>query len=194
MKLSSFMQPKSSFLSIDKDLSIIINYIMKNDNLKKLLYYTTPDCLNGDDLSPEETIGLFGKNIKIIPKLYADNEILNYIIVSFDNFVENASNPEFRDNIVEFDIVCHYNQWQLNNTQLRPYRIAAEIDSMLNNTRLTGIGQLSFLSADQMILTNEFAGICLRYVAIHGEEDKKDPINPIDEELLVKNFSKMFGQ
>jgi hypothetical protein len=142
MKINNYKIPKSSFLSIDKDLSLVINYILKNNNLKKLLFYTTPNCLNMENLTEEQTIDLFGKNIKIIPKLYADKEVLNYIIVNFDNFVENANNPEFRDNIVEFDIVCHYDQWQLSNTQLRPYRIAAELDSMLNNTRLSGIGKL----------------------------------------------------
>jgi len=32
--------------------------------------------------------------------------------------------------------------------QLRPYKIAAEIDSMLNNKRLTGIGKIDFLGAN----------------------------------------------
>ena len=43
-------------------------------------------------------------NIKIIPKLYVDGTVLNYIVISFDNFIENKTNPEFRDNIIEFDI------------------------------------------------------------------------------------------
>jgi hypothetical protein len=30
---------------------------------------------------------------------------------------------------------------------LRPYRIAAELDSMLDNTKLTGIGELEFVGA-----------------------------------------------
>jgi len=54
---------------------------------------------------------LFGKNIKIVPKLYVDGSVLNYIIVNFDNFTPNGNNPEFRDNIVEFDIICHFDQW-----------------------------------------------------------------------------------
>jgi len=74
---------------------------------------------------------MFGKEIKNIPKLYIDKSVLNYIIISFDNFVESG-NSEFRDNIIEFDIICHFDQWQLKDYNLRPYRIAAEIDSMLN--------------------------------------------------------------
>jgi hypothetical protein len=46
---------------------------------------------------------------------------------------------------------------------LRPYRIAAEIDSMFNNKHLTGIGTSKFAGASQIILNDEFAGICLIY-------------------------------
>ena len=43
----------------------------------------------------------------MVPKLYVDKSVLNYIIISFDNFTQSA-NPEFRDNIIEFDIICHF--------------------------------------------------------------------------------------
>ena len=194
MKIENYQFPKSSFLSVDKDMSIITDYLMKNDRLKKLLHYTTKDCLDRPRLTDDETLGLFGKNIKIVPKLYVDNSVLNYIIVSFDNFTTNRTNPEFRDNITEFDIICHFDQWQLKDVQLRPYKIAAEIDSMLDGQRLTGIGKLEFLGANQMILTDEYAGLCLMYSAIHGEEDKKDAPKVEDEIDIETNFDKIFNQ
>ena len=194
MKIENYQFPKSSFLSVDKDMSIITDYLMKNDRLKKLLYYTTKDCLSKKNLTEDETIELFGKNIKIVPKLYVDGSVLNYIIVSFDNFTNNRNNPEFRDNIIEFDIICHFDQWQLQDFQLRPYKIAAEIDSMLNGQKLTGIGKLEFLGANQMILTDEYAGLCLMYSAIHGEEDKINAPKMEDELDLNLNFDKIFNQ
>ena len=193
MKIENYQFPKSSFLSVDKDMSIITDYLMKNDRLKKLLHYTTKDCLDRPKLTDDETLELFGKNIKIVPKLYVDNSVLNYIIVSFDNFTTNRTNPEFRDNIIEFDIICHFDQWQLKDFQLRPYKIAAEIDSMLDGQRLTGIGKLEFLGANQMILTDEYAGLCLMYSAIHGEEDKKDAPKVEDEIDIETNFNKIFN-
>ena len=194
MKIENYQFPKSSFLSVDKDMSIITDYLMKNDRLKKLLHYTTKDCLDRPRLTDDETLELFGKNIKIVPKLYVDNSVLNYIIISFDNFTTNRTNPEFRDNIIEFDIICHFDQWQLKDFQLRPYKIAAEIDSMLDGQRLTGIGKLEFLGANQMILTDEYAGLCLMYSAIHGEEDKKDAPKVEDEIDIETNFDKIFNQ
>ena len=179
---------------MEKDLHLISNMILRNPRLKKLLYYNTPNCLDMSDVSEEKTIEMFGKNIKIIPKLYVDNSVLNYIIISFDNFTKNATNPEFRDNIIEFDIICHFDQWQMKDFQLRPYKIAGEIDSMFNEKHLTGIGTLKFLGANQMILSDEFAGLCLMYSAVHGEEDKKFMPNPNDEEQFINNFDAMFNQ
>ena len=79
--------------------------MFKNKRLKKLLYHTIPTALKERDLTQEETFELFGKNIKIVPKLYIDGSVLNYIIISFDNFTPNATNPEFRDNVISFDCV-----------------------------------------------------------------------------------------
>ena len=181
MKVEGYFPPKSSFLSVEKDLGIITNQMMQNNRLKKLLYYTTRDALNKPALNADQSLELFGKNIKLVPKLYVDKSVLSYIIVSFDNFTPNRTNTEFRDNIIEFDIICHFDQWQLDDFQLRPYRIAAEIDSTFDNKHLTGIGELQFLGANQIILTDEFAGLCLMYQAIHGDEDKY-PMTTLDKQ------------
>ena len=180
-------EPKSSFLSMEKDLNLIINKMFKNERLKRLLYYTDKNALNKPNITEDQSLELINKNIKIVPKLYVDSSVLNYIIINFDKFTPSR-NPEFRDNIIEFDIVCHFDQWQLEDFALRPYKIAAEIDSMFNNTHLTGIGELQFIGATQIVLTDEFAGVCLMYEATHGGEDKKFMPNPKDEERFLKDF------
>lgn len=193
MKIVNYEFPHSSFLSVEKDMEIITNKMLKNERLKKLLYYTTKNALNKPNISEDDSLELFGKNIKIVPKLQIDGSVLNYIIISFDNFTPNAENPEFRDNIISFDVICHLDQWQLGGFSLRPYKIAAEIDSMFNNKRLTGIGKLLFLGANQLIINDEFAGFSLMYQAIHGEEDKKNLPNPIENEQFEKEFDKIWN-
>ena len=179
--------PKSSFLSTEKDMNLIVSAMLKNERLKRLIHYTSRDALNRKNLTEDESLELFGKNIKTVPKLSVDGSVLNYIIISFDNFTPSG-NPEFRDNIIEFDIICHFDQWQLQDFALRPYKIAGEIDSMFNGKHLTGIGELNFLGANQIILTDEFAGLCLMYSAVHGEEDKKFMPNPADEEQFMEDW------
>ena len=194
MKIQTYTYPESSFLSLEKDMNIIVQMILKNDRLKKLLYYTSRDCLNKPNLTEDETLELFGKNIKLVPKLYVDGEVLNYIIVSFDNFITNQTNPEFRDNLIEFDIICHFDQWHLKDFELRPYKIMAELDSMFNNKRLTGLGELEFIGASQIVYTDEFAGVCAVYRIVHGEEDKKNALNSKANEDIINNFNKIFNE
>jgi hypothetical protein len=77
--------------------------------------------------------------------------------------------------------------------QLRPYRIAAEIDTMFNDKHLSGIGTLQFLGTNQIILNDEFAGLTMMYSAIHGEEDKKNTPNPAKQEQLEEDFNELFN-
>lgn len=194
MKIDGVKLPKSSFLSMEKDMGIIVNKICENERLKRLLYYTSPDAIDRPNLTDDQMYELFKKNIRIIPKLTIDGTVRNYLIISFDDFSQNNTNPEFRDNILEIDIVCHFDQWPLKDFQLRPYRIAAELDSMLDKTHLTGIGKLEFEGANQILLTDDYAGLCLSYRAIHGEEDKKRMPNPIDDEKFLKDFKEMYNK
>lgn len=191
MKIDGVKIPKSSFLSIEKDMGIIVDRICNNERLKRLLYYTTPDAMEKPNLTDDQMYELFKKNIRIVPKLKVDNSVLNYLVIKFDNFITNPTNPQFRDNTIEFDIICHYDQWRLKDYQLRPYRIAAELDSMLNDTHLSGIGKLEFSTTGTINMGDEYAGVCLLYRAVHGEEDKKRMPNPIDDEKFLKDFEEM---
>lgn len=194
MKRFTYSYPKSRFLSVDKDMNLIISRLFANERLKKLLYYTSKDALSQPNITDEQMVEMIGKNIKNVPKLYVDGSVLNYVIVNFDNFVPNSTNPEFRDNVIEFDIVCHFDQWNLKDFQLRPYKIAAEIDSMLDGKHLTGIGDVEFLGANQILLTDEYAGICLMYKAIHGGEDQKDAPKEEDDVDLINNYNTLFNK
>lgn len=194
MRIDGYHIPKSSFLSMEKDTGIIINEILKNNRLKKLLYYTTSDAMEKPNLTEDQSLSLLGTNIKIVPKLYVDGSVLNYVLINFDNFTP-SENPEFRDNTIQFDIICHFDQWNLRDYALRPYKIAGEIDSMFNLKKLTGIGYLEFMGATQIVLTDEFAGLCLMYRTVHGGEDEKYmPTYPdknsgkIKEEQFIKEF------
>ena len=194
MRIDGYHIPKSSFLSVEKDTGIIVNEILKNNRLKKLLYYTSSDAMEKPNLTEDESLSLLGTNIKIVPKLYVDGSVLNYVLINFDNFTP-SENPEFKDNTIQFDIICHFDQWNLRDYALRPYKIAGEIDSMFNLKKLTGIGYLEFMGATQIVLTDEFAGLCLMYRTVHGGEDEKYmPTYPdknsgkIKEEQFIKEF------
>jgi hypothetical protein len=80
--------------------------------------------------------------IRLTPKvkLFEHEEVKAYIIITFESFVPSG-NPEFRDCIVTFEIVCHNDYWDIGNYRQRPFKIMGYIDGILNDTKLSGIGK-----------------------------------------------------
>lgn len=190
MRIATIDFPHSSFLSVEKDLDIIISKICQNQRLLKLLYYNVPNALAQPALSDDQLEEVIKNNIKIVPKTYVEDEYHNYLIIKFDNFLI-GSNPEFRNNTIEFDILCNYENWQLDGYALRPIKIMAEIDSMFNGARLTGAGLTEFGGATDIIATDQMAGYCIFFNVIHGGEDEKHALNPSDDEDIINNFNQM---
>lgn len=177
----------SSFLSCEKDTDTILRKLFienkpYSDILKRLLIINTKDCL--DDLENPKYIEKINSMsiakmkqegyFKLEPKLKMQEheDIKSYIFISFDNFTPNMTNPEFRDCTVSFDIVCHTDYWDIGNYRMRPIKILGYIDGILNNEKLSGIGTLNFMGANELILDNNLSGYTLMYRAVHGSDDK----------------------
>lgn len=179
--------PQSSFLSCEKDIEIILRKLFieakpYSDILKRLLVVQAKDCLDKQYDVQEYSIAKLLEDgyITFEPRieLLEHEQVKAYIIISFDNFFPNKSNPEFRDCTINFDVLCHTKYWNLGNYRLRPLKIAGYIDGILNKSKLTGIGQVLFNSCHELILNSEWAGYSLSYFAIHGSDDKI----PVNEE------------
>lgn len=175
MKSVHYYPPKSSFNSMNKDYQVIIQKILSNDNLKKMLYYPVKECMSMPALTQEQTYSLIENgNIRIVPKITVEDDLPIYIVVTFNNFYTNVSNPEYRDCTLSFDIICHFDTWNLGDFKLRPYSIAGELDGMFNDTNLIGMGKLYFVGADYTIMDSNIAALSLRYRLIHGETEDKN--------------------
>ncbi|MDE6285087.1 MAG: hypothetical protein K2M17_05015 [Bacilli bacterium] len=170
MKLPGYEINRSSFLSVQNDLRLVVEAMLKDETLCKLLYYTDKDCLNKPKLTQEQVYSLVGNQIKIVPRIQVDEEMYNYVLISTGNYAP-SKNPQFRDNTLVFDIVCNLDIWNLGNYQLRPFLIAGEIDKLFNNKHLTGIGKLEFAGMDRNILNHNLAGYTLVYYCVHGTDD-----------------------
>ena len=62
---------------------------------------------------------------------------------------------------------------------MRPYQIAGYIDGLMNQTRLSGIGTLQFMGAQEVVLNEYLGGMLIRYRATHGNEDREKVDNDI---------------
>lgn len=187
---------KSSFLSCEKDCEEILEKLFiearpHSEELKKLLVINDKGCLDKDSEVYKEALKDMTLEklreqgyIRLEPKviLQEHNEVMAYIIIGFDNFTPNRSNPEFRDCSVTFDILCHTDYWDLGQFRLRPLKIAGYIDGILNNCRLSGIGTFQFLSCNELVLDETLSGYTLSYRAIHGSDDEIDNRPPIYKE------------
>lgn len=188
---------KSTFLSVEKDITTILYRLFvenpKKNELLRLLMINNKDCL--DDMDNEEYDAIISKAnlrtlreagyVKLEPKLTFEEfpDVKSHIVISFDNYVPNGTNPEFRDNTISFDIICHTDYWDIGNCRLRPFKIMGYIDGILNNSKLSGIGTLHFMGAQELILNDKLSGYTLTYVAVHDGDDK----NPLTPEEMVNN-------
>lgn len=177
-------QLKSSFLSCEKDTETIIRKLFVesgsySDELKRLLIVNTKDCLdksneNYDKIVKNTTVKelIKEKYLTIVPRITKkeQEEVKSHIILTFNDFSQ-TSNPEFRDCMVSFDILCPLEHWELGDYQLRPLKIAGIIDGLLNNQKFSGIGRLQFFSCGQLPVDNDIAGYTLLYQAMHGSDD-----------------------
>lgn len=183
-----------SFYSFEKDIETIVKKLFTentySEDLKRLLVINKKDCI--DDRTSEvyrniiknTTVAKLVENgyITTTPKIRfpEHEEIKSYIVISFDDFTLNDTNPEFRDCTISFDIICHLDYWDIGNYRLRPLKIAGIIDSLLNNSKLSGIGTLNFLGCGQIQLDENLAGYTLLYRAVHMTEGD-DSIPPEEE-------------
>ena len=176
---------KSSFLSCEKDTETIIKKLFVDskpysDYLKRLLIINTKDCLN--DMTNPVYLDMIKKMsvqklrdqgyIRLEPKIAMkeNEEVKSYIRLSFDHFTPSG-NEHYRDCIIEIDILCHPEYWDIGNFRMRPLKIAGYIDGILNNNKLSGIGTLNFAGMNEIILDENLAGYCLMYTATHGSDD-----------------------
>ena len=180
------MDIKSSFLSCEKDFETIMRKLFVesrpfSDILKRLLIIETKDCLDNldsqiykdkiDSISVKDLIDKEYIRLSPIIKLPEHEEVKSYILISFDNFSPDYTNPQFRDCTVSFDIICNTDYWDIGNYRQRPLKICGYIDGILNNAKLSGIGTLHFMGCKKVVLDEKLSGYTLMYEATHGSDD-----------------------
>lgn len=169
-----FPMQYSSFATVEKFLKKIVEKLMFNQPLQKLLYYPDKHCLSLTALTQDQIFSLLGNQIKIVPKVQVDESVMAYVIISFDRFTPSLeSSTTFREVSLSFDVLCHYDYWSLDDFKLRPYSIAGAIDGVINKSNFsdTGGGIANFVQARQLVLNEYLGGVTLDYVISTLGED-----------------------
>lgn len=143
--------------NIDTMLSNIALKLVENDELMKLLKYTTIDTLS-QSISTEQKYELINQ----------EDDITNTRVFfqPFNNKTITDERSELRiyygsfkpDNIyltnvyIGFDVVVNNNIWRLDEGIQRPIKIVQSLLKSLNNKEVGGIGELMFNTDSTIVL------------------------------------------
>lgn len=163
-----------SFKNIEKDLAYVVTKIMENEKLLKLLSLKENQL---EALSSEEKKKIMDKCIKIVPKITTidEKDPWSYVIIVFDDITPNEGNPEYRDKVLYFDIVCHFDTWNMGDFKLRPYQIAGELDKMFDKKALCDSFTANFVATTGLTIDNDISGLIQTYLVTYNiSRDKVD--------------------
>lgn len=179
-KEKDFIGRYSTFASVENTLGEVVDLLLRNERLKRLLYYTDRKALHLPKLTTEQSMSLLNNQIKIVPKLNIDHDAKPYIILTLDNFVPDEDQTTFRSFTLGVDILCLFEFWPLEDFKLRPYAIAGEVDALLNKSFITKEnGVADFIGGKQLILNENLGGLSLYYkVETLKDDTKLHPVEP----------------
>lgn len=161
---ASQARKKQAFSDIGKNLNIIARRLMQDEMLMKLLVNTGTNA-ETDPIDQSKIESVFGNNIKIVPVIDKEEDAKNYIVIQFGAF-SPAGDTHFKNYIITFDIICNVNNWMLKDYTPRPYKIMAQIDSIISDSKIDSVGPVTFVSAQNLIVNEELSGFTLSYAVL----------------------------
>lgn len=168
---------KTDFQTISPDLNMIVEKLLSENDLCKMLYFTNSAPLK-EEMTDEIKGKLFDEDyITIVPIIHASEIEKNSIAITFDNFIAGISNPQYMNATIIFDILCPLVNWKMKNkfneTVLRPYELAHIVHKSMQGKKLSGIGRCNFSSASEILVpaNSKVAGLTLRYTIYNSDND-----------------------
>ena len=176
---------KKSFLSSDKDKKTILYRLFMESKpysnyIKRLLVINNKDCLSDKNQEYERIANGYSLKrlmdegyVRIVPKLELGEheDLKSYVMITDDDY-SASSNPNYRTSTITIWVLSALEAWELDNFELRPWKIAGYIDGIMSGMKLSGIGRLEFVGAQNYFLSNDLGGVVMYYTAYHGTEDK----------------------
>lgn len=149
---------------IGKNTQKIVNYLMENDNLVNLLWYTDQDPLSQTPLTKQQKKDwIFNKLIKLVPRLDLKDDAKSTISVFVSN-TTRLGNEEFRAVEIIVEVFVPITQWIIKDSDLRPYAIMGEIQDSLDNRTINGLGKIKGGDFDYNFGSNEMTAFIQRFM------------------------------
>ena len=128
---------------IGENLQKIVQRLLANDDLVKLLYYTDKDPYNHPPLTEEQKQKeVFNKLIKTIPRIGPKEDAVSIITLRVVRSDRVPANTEFKQVKIQIEVFVPMTQWFIKDTNLRPFAILGEIEESLNGKTINGLGKM----------------------------------------------------
>lgn len=175
-----------TFLSMENDKEAVIRKLFVesrpySDYLKRLMVVMKKDCLDPSKhqyqtLIDEVSVSKlkedgYIKFVPILPFLEFENS-KSYLFIRFRD-VAPTTNPQYTNTTMEIICISNFDNWELDNYAIRPWKMAGYVNGILNNTKLSGIGTLQFAGASEFSWDENWGGVLLTYIATHSTDDQE---------------------
>lgn len=150
-----------NFNEMGENLLEIVKRLLANQNLCKLLEYADKNPLKHPDF--ENTKDLLHKRIRIIPKVDPQEDTRSTIVLLLNEGSVLDVNSEFKTLNLLVYIYVPFEEWRINDTQLRPFSIMSEIQKSLNDKQIKGLGLLRLESFNLDLITDEMGAYVMNF-------------------------------
>lgn len=146
---------------LNLNLFNVLNAFTHSQNLCKLLFYDSLTPLSESDIAKPST--LMYTKIYPIPKVPdTATEAGSILTVFYDDIQLGRQNTGFKNSVVCVHVLCHIDKWKITGA-IRPYSIMAEVDKVLNEQRIAGLGRMQFERSRFMAINSFYSGFSMYY-------------------------------
>ena len=126
------------------NLQKIINRLIANDELVKLLYHENDNPLQSPALTKEDKQReIFEKLIKTVPRVGTKDTAKSVVVVYVQRAAKIPGNKEFKNVKILVDVIVPLTQWYIKDANLRPFAILDRIQESLDDKTINGLGKIS---------------------------------------------------
>lgn len=150
-----------NFNEFGENLIEITKRLLANQNLCKLLIYADKNPLKKVDIA--NTKDLLHKRIRILPKVDPQETTESTVVLMFNNGFVNQHNSEFKTLNLLVYVYVPFEEWLINDAQLRPFAIMSEIQKSLDDKQVKGLGKLRLQEFSVDLLTDEMGAYRMNF-------------------------------
>lgn len=157
---------------LQSTLAAIKNKLLRDELIRKLLINDFPAALHTE--VPELSEHDLDKYIVLRPvfdfenkKNYNQNSVINMYITDIDP-IENTKGINA---VIQINVVCNQDVWNLDENQIRPLVIADRIITLINNVKFTASNKIFLNSLTDLIINKKMFGYALLFTITDGSAD-----------------------